>query len=246
MDGLEWKRSKYNAITRRFLRWAEKLAAHESDILVADSPGIQQHITSTLHLPSHYIPYGSDVVKAFDPSVIEFYGLKQSEYYMVLARLEPENNIEMIVNGFLNAQTDKKLLIVGNTNTPLARKLKRKYTNHSEIVFTGAIYETNILNALRHYSAHYFHGHSVGGTNPSLLEAMACGCTIVANNNIFNQYVLGDGGIYFSSEQDITGIINSTVSEVKKVEMLAMNLEKIRLQYNWKSICDSYENLILA
>ncbi|RYZ18596.1 MAG: glycosyltransferase, partial [Sphingobacteriales bacterium] len=169
------------------------------------------------------------------------YGLKPGGYYMILARMEPENHIEMVIRGYLLSGQRLPLVVIGNINNTYGKELQKKYT---EVRFMPGIYETGIVNALRHFSRLYFHGHSVGGTNPSLLEAMACGCTIAAHNNPFNKTVLEDNAFYFSSAEDIAGIVNNT-NDAAVNGMIEANQRKIQEHYSWSSIIDSYESLFL-
>jgi glycosyltransferase involved in cell wall biosynthesis len=156
--------------------------------------------------------------------------------------MEPENNIEMIIAGYLQTEQNRPLVIVGNAMNQLGKQLTRKYENE-KIRFHGSIYDQVILDNLRFFSRIYFHGHSVGGTNPSLLEAMACSCSIVAHDNIFNQAVLSDNAMYFSTAEEVKNIINHyTQPDKGKREK---NIEKIRTEYNWNKIIEKYEILFL-
>ena len=158
--------------------------------------------------------------------------------------MEPENNIEMIIKGYLASASKYPLMIIGNTSNNFGINMKNKYSA-SNIIFPGAIYDPVINNNLRYHAAIYFHGHSVGGTNPSLLEAMACQSNISAHNNIFNQHVLGDDADYFSSSMDIAAIINSSANNPVTKLRNENNLDKIKTTYNWPKIINSYEELML-
>lgn len=244
MDGLEWKRSKYGKLTKKFLKRAEWLAAKNSDVLIADSSRIQQHLMATYGKESSFIPYGADIFTDNNPIVLKKYGLQPNRYYLLIARMEPENNIEMVIKGYLAAQKLEPLIVVGNVNNKYGKYLVKNYDNYN-VIFVGAIYESTLINNLRYFSALYFHGHSVGGTNPSLLEAMACGCTIAAHRNVFNRSVLQREGDYFSSEREITSLINSPLSAELANERKKLNIEKIKTIYNWESIIEKYELLML-
>ncbi|HSC38315.1 MAG TPA: DUF1972 domain-containing protein [Chitinophagaceae bacterium] len=244
MDGLEWKRSKYSKLTRRFLQWAEKKAARHAAVLVADSPGIQDYLLKKYRKSSIYIPYGAEIPAGNSDAVLSKWAVASGQYFLLIARMEPENNIEMIIQGYLASGKPYPLLVVGNTKNAFGKYLLKKYP-HEKIRFTGAIYDQPAVNNLRYYSARYFHGHSVGGTNPSLLEAMGCQCNIAAHDNVFNRAVLTDCADYFSNWEDITRIIDelpdfSTVSQRKE-----RNLEKIKRLYNWETIINEYENVFL-
>ena len=245
MDGLEWKRSKYGRLTQRFLQSAEKWAATHGNILVADSIGIQDYILKKYGKTSIFIPYGAEIPLEYTDSALTERGLEAYKYFLLIARMEPENNIEMIIKGWLESGKPHPLIIVGNPKNKFGRHLMQKY-RHEKLRFIGAIYDQDVINNMRFYSALYFHGHSVGGTNPSLLEAMACQCNIAAHDNAFNKAVLTDSAWYFSGAEDITQIIDQapdfSVIDARKKK----NLEKIRTLYNWDAIIDKYENVFLT
>ena len=242
MDGLEWKRKKYNQATRKFLKYAEGLAARNSDHLIADSIGIQDYLKSKYNRYSTYIPYGSHVFEQGDNSFLKTYKLLPGEYYLVIARMEPENNIEMIVQGYLSTQKKYPLVIVSNAANNFGKYLRKKYAD-SNIIFTGAIFHVPTINCLRSYSGIYFHGHSVGGTNPSLLEAMGCYCNIAAHDNVFNRAILEESADYFSTASDIQKIFEAETGVDILKERKEKNAEKIRTVYNWNRIVDEYEKL---
>jgi len=243
MDGLEWKRSKYNKYVQRFLKYAEKLAALNADILVADSIGVKEYLKSTYQKEAAFIPYGADIFDSPDQSVISKYGLKPLSYHLVVARMEPENNIEMIIKGVINARKEKPLIIIGKTENNYGSELTEKYKNNKEIKFLGGIYESSIVNNLRYFSSLYFHGHTVGGTNPSLLEAMGCRALIVANDNIFNKSVLGADAYYFQDQQQIAEIISENYDKNQQLDKISNNIYKINTLYNWSHIIDEYEKI---
>lgn len=244
VDGMEWMRSKFNKPTKRFLKFAEALAAKNAQVLIADSPQMQQHFWNHYGRKPAYIPYGADIFSRPNPDILLSYKLSVQQYHLLVARIEPENNIEMVINGFLRSRQYYPLLIVGNTNNKFGKQLSRKFDNRG-VKFIGPVYDQYVLNNLRYFSGRYFHGHSVGGTNPSLLEAMACGCNIAAHNNVFNKSVLQTGADYFLNEKEVTHIIDmpgnpATLSERKK-----SNMEKIKNVYNIEKNIDDYEQLML-
>lgn len=242
MDGLEWKRTQYSKLTRAFLKKAEALAAKNGDYLVADSPGIQQHILDSYQKTSVFIPYGARPFTKPNASLLNQFQLIPDQYYLVISRLEPENNIEMIIDGFLNSKSGYDLIIVGKENK-FSKAWKQKYASE-KIKFIGPIYDKTALNNLRYFSKLYFHGHSVGGTNPSLLEAMSCQCNIVAHNNIFNKAILENNAIYFSKREEVTAMFD-TPSYAASTSCKQTNLKKIIETYNWEKIVDAYEALML-
>ena len=241
MDGLEWKRSKFPKPIQRFLKYAERLAILNSDYLISDSVGIQDYIKNKYHKESVYIPYGANVFKKPERKVLDTYGLKRYQYNILIARLEPENSIEIILDGMVSSKIPTTFLVIGNHQTKYGNFLKTKYIQYSKIVFLGGIYDIKILNNLRYYSNLYFHGHSVGGTNPSLLEAMGSGALICAHDNIFNKAILNDDAFYFKSQRDILKIALE-VNKKSHINLIKNNLYKIKNTYSWQLVNDQYLN----
>jgi len=242
MDGLEWKRSKFSKKVRNFLIYAEKLGVKYSDHLIADSIGIQEYIHEKYNRFSEYIPYGSHIFSNAKETIIEEYNLIKYEYNILVARLEPENSIEIILDGVVMAENKSIMLVIGNNETSYGAYLKNKFAIYKNIKFIGGIYDINILNNLRYFSNVYFHGHTVGGTNPSLLEAMGSNCLICANNNSFNNYILGDDGLRFDTAKDVALIINTANKlDLNEQFKLKNNLDKIRNIYSWDKIISQYE-----
>jgi glycosyltransferase involved in cell wall biosynthesis len=245
MDGLEWKRSKYSKKVQRFLKHAEKWAAMNGDVLIADSLGIQQYLKETYNKDSHFIAYGGVVFDAPDISVLNAYHLEPYAYDMLIARMEPENNIEMIIKGHVASGSSRPLIVVGKTNNAFGTYLVETYGKEKGVRFVGGIYDTAIINNLRYHSNLYFHGHSVGGTNPSLLEAMGCNCLIAAHNNVFNKTVLEEDAHYFSDEQQLATLVRRVDDKRAYAAMLENNIKKIRTRYSWARIIDEYEQVLL-
>lgn len=241
MDGLEWKRTKYKAKVRKFLLYAEKLAVKTSDYLVADSKGIQVYLQSKYKKDSVYIPYGTHIFNQPDQDKISAYLVKPYAYNMLIARMEPENNIETILDGMSESQTHFPFLIIGNYQNNFGKYLKNKYRNDERIRFLGPNYDMVALNNLRWYSNLYFHGHSVGGTNPSLLEAMASQSLVCAHKNEFNHAVLEDQAFYFSGKTDVKNILDRQLDKLQYEHYLTANLEKIESLYLWPKIIKDYE-----
>ena len=245
MDGLEWRRAKYSKLTRRFLLYAERLAVRFSNFRIADSPVIQDYYFNKYGIRTEYIAYGADVFTKADPEVLKTYGVEPGEYLLLMARMEEENNIEMVLNGFCSSGTSRKILIVGNMSNRHGQYLKKKFSEDRRIVFAGAIFEQEKVHALKVNSFLYFHGHSTGGTNPSLLEAMASKALILAHDNAFNKSVLGADAYYFSSAVEVKEFVDGFVRGASDEEMTRRNFEKIIHRYNWTDIIAKYERFIL-
>ncbi|PCI07344.1 MAG: glycosyl transferase family 1 [Gammaproteobacteria bacterium] len=244
MDGLEWKRAKYSHRVQKYLLWAEALAAKKSDFLVSDSMGIQDYIKEKYGLDSRYIPYGAHLFDGENDGVLVEYGLQPYKYNMLIARLEPENSIEIILDGVVKGKSEVPFLVIGNNETKFGMYLKEKYTNVKEVVFVGGIYEIETLNNLRFFSNLYFHGHTVGGTNPSLLEAMASSSLICAHANTFNSTILEDDAFFFSSVDDVATVLKN-VNKIEHDAKLVANRAKIMELYSWDKITAAYEKLFM-
>lgn len=244
MDGMEWMRSKYSKKVQGFLKRAERWAVRSSDALVADSTAIKHYLHETYQRSSDFIAYGATLFNNPDEGLLSQYGLNKHAYHLAIARFEPENNLEMIIKGFLQSNTREPLLLIGSTNNQFGRYLVAAYSSN-RIRFMGPLYDLAALNTLRHYSNCYFHGHSVGGTNPSLLEAMASSAYICAHGNPFNKAVLGDDAVYFSSAEDVTEIIAHDAGAEKRNRFIANNREKITSTYTWEKIISAYETTML-
>jgi glycosyltransferase involved in cell wall biosynthesis len=227
-----------------FLKHAEKWAALYSDFLIADSGTMQEYISARYRRNADYIPYGATVFDKPDESVLEKFGLAKHSYNMLVARIEPENNIEAIIRGCLAADTHAPLLIVGNHQNKFGRYLTTKYID-KKIIFYGAVYDLEMLNQLRYHSRYYFHGHSVGGTNPSLLEAMASQALVVAHDNVFNRAVLGNDAYYFSNSAHITSLLNQGPSRTGDAAKIENNLQKIRTRFSWDHVADRLEHVFM-
>ena len=243
MDGIEWKRSKYSKPVQQFLRFAERLAALSSDYLISDSLGIKKFLMERYKKESTYIAYGAHPFNTPNEKVINQYNVDKENYHMIMARFEPENNLDMVLQGVaLNEQDTTPILVIGNHNTKYGEFLKNKFNDHQKIRFIGGIYNIEHLNNLRYYSAIYFHGHSVGGTNPSLLEAMASNALIAAHDNDFNRAILKENGYYFSNPIEVKNLLQ-TIKKNDNLPLLQNNYEAIVKEFNLEKINGDYLQL---
>lgn len=249
MDGLENKRSKFGPTIRLFLNWEEKMAVKYSHYLIADNMGIHDYYKEKYGKESKFLAYGADIHTDFNAEYLKEFGLKPGNYYILIARLEPENNIVMAIEGYLHSKESqsKPLIIVGKTNTPHGRQLKDRYNKRRNVRFVDGIYDFSKLDSIRHFSCAYFHGHSVGGTNPSLLEAMAAGCFVFAHDNIFNRAVLKDNALYYNSAEKITEYLNNIneLSDTNKAVFINNNIKVIKNEYSWEHLIDEHEKYFL-
>lgn len=246
LDGLEHKRKKYSYLQRFIIYLLQNIATKKSEILIADSQEVWGYWKK--RFPRHtkkikVISYGADDCMLFSPKVLSDYRLKKDEYFLVIARLVPENNLEAVINSFNHYIGRKKLVIIGALdNTSYVKRLKKIASEN--VKFMGAIYDVNILDSLRQGCFIYIHGHSVGGTNPSLLEAMAAGCACLCHNNVFNVEVTEGKQIYFNSTYDLSILLNLLEHKSNDIEALKIkSLERVQQEYKWDRICSSYIEL---
>jgi glycosyltransferase involved in cell wall biosynthesis len=244
MDGLEWRRSKYSNKVQQFLKYAEKLAVKYSHFYVADSLVIKSYLNEKYNVNSRYIPYGADVFSEEEKEQVDLNTMK-GDYFLLMARMEPENNIETILEGFNDSNSHRKFKVLGDTGNKFGKHITTKFKGDERIEFKGAIFDTAKVRALQNNSHLYFHGHSVGGTNPSLLEAMASEALIAAHNNPFNKSVLHSDAFYFSNAKEVRYIVENVQREETEKAMVTNNLFKIKYQFNWEKIIDQYEEFIL-
>ncbi len=245
MDGLEYKRTKFNKWIQKFVFWEERQTVKHSHYLIADNMGIHDYYKEKYGKESKFLAYGADIHDDYDESLLAEFGLKTCNYYLLVARLEPENNIEMAIQGYLasNEKGKKPLVVVGKTNTPHGKELVTKYGNENSVKFVGGIYDFKKLNSVRYYSYAYFHGHSVGGTNPSLLEAMASDCYILANDNIFNRAVLKENAHYYKDANEVKNLLDNIyeLCENCREKFINANLNEIKKEYSWEHLVDQHE-----
>lgn len=244
--GLDWKRSKWNFLTKRFLKISEYLAVVNSNQLIADNIGIEQYILEEYGRKSEVIEYGGDQVctENYNNEDIIKYPFLNKPYAFSVARIQPDNNVELIIKAFIKSHSIIPLVFVGNwNNSRYGKTLKNKYHQYSNIYLFDAIYEAKELNKLRSNCHIYIHGHSAGGTNPSLVEAMYLGLPITAFSSGFNEYTTDYKALYFSNENQLRQIILST-SDLE-LNRIGLNMKKIADErYKWKTICFKYAEIL--
>jgi len=246
IDGLEWKRAKWNRIISFHLKMSEKLAGKFCNVVVTDSEVIQKYYFEKYKTRAVYIPYGADEIEDSNEDVLEKYGLKKSHYILQVCRLEPENNVHLTVTEFLQVKTNLVLAILGDNpfNTKYIQILK-DYRS-PKIKFLGSIYGDDYKTILKNAYC-YIHGHEVGGTNPALLEAMSAGKCVVVLNVPFNLEVINDAGISFRKEKgDLANKLKYLIENHPKVkEYEKKALERVREKYTWEKVINEYESLFL-
>lgn len=258
-DGHEWKRGKWNVAIRKYWKISEKLMVKRADLLVCDSKNIEKYIQSDYkqYNPiTTFIAYGADMEKSKlgdnDSKLMNWYKekeIKPKEYYLVVGRFVPENNYETMITEFMKSNTKKDFVLITNVEqNKFYDQLKEKteFDKDSRIKFVGTVYDQELLKKIRENAYGYFHGHEVGGTNPSLLEALATTDLNLLLDVGFNREVGGDGAVYFSKEDgNLAKTINNILTK-GEISMLSKKAkERIKSEYTWSKIVSDYEELFL-
>jgi glycosyltransferase involved in cell wall biosynthesis len=247
MDGLEWRRAKWKLPEKIWLYLNEWFGSWLGNHLIADHPEIEKHLTSRVSAQKiTMIPYGTDPLEQVDVTLLEQYNLIPNEYVIVIARPEPENHIREIVSAFSSKKRTLKLVIIG-----LYLPVKLPYYKEiievasEEVIFPGRIYDKAIINTLRFYARLYVHGHSVGGTNPSLVEALAAGSAVLAHDNLFNRWVAGEGAYYFEDELDCIQKFDRLLADSQELErMKEASLKRYQEEFSEQKHLKAYEALL--
>ena len=235
IDGLEWKRDKWGKVAKKFLKFSESMAVKYSDVIVADNQAIGDYVMEEYGRENVIIAYGGDHVIPKNPLYVE-----KSDYYLSLCRIEPENNVEMILEAF--AKTDRTLKFIGNwEKSEYGRHLKAAYSQFINIDIIDPVYDIETLYHLRMGCKGYIHGHSAGGTNPSLVEAMHFSKPIYAFDCNFNRYSTEDTAVYFSSSDDLNRQLKAHNTADLELEIGAKMKEIAKRRYTWKVIAKQYE-----
>ena len=244
MDGIEWKRSKWNFFTKKLMKYLESLSVKKSQFLVADNLGIQQYFKEAYNKDSFCIAYGANLSNDDNIENLGQFNVHPENYFMLIARLEPENNIELILEAYKNSERSEPFLVIGSYETKYGKYLFKKY-NNTRIKFLGSIYNKPVLDSLRYYCKAYLHGHSVGGTNPSLLEAMASSAFIIAHNNPFNNSILKLNALYFTTQKNLTEQYLDIDKKIAllKTSFINNNIHQIKTNFSWQYIIEEYENI---
>ena len=247
MDGLEWKREKWSLPAKAWFWLNEWAGSRVASHLVADHPEIGRHLARhTSDEKISVIPYGSDSVTSAPVSLIQKFGLSPKAYHILIARPEPENYILEIVRAYSQRERGVPLVILGKykrDGTPYQKTVLE--AAGPEVKFLGPIFDRAIVKSLRFHARAYFHGHRVGGTNPSLVEALGAGNPVIAHDNRFNRWVAGEGARYFGSASDIDGILNSLAAD--PAQLLAMedaSRQRHHEAFTQDHVLSKYEELL--
>jgi len=248
MDGIEWRREKWSQPARFWFWLNEWAGARVANHLVADHPEIAQHLERhTAKKKISVIAYGADPVTSAPSGLIRKYGLEPKSYYLLIARPEPENSILEIVNAYSQRPRGVPLVILGNYKSNGTRYQRTVLeAAGGEVIFLGAIFDREIVKSLRFHARAYFHGHRVGGTNPSLVEALGAGNAVIAHDNRFTRWVAGEGAAYFRTADDIDRILGTLDSDPSRLHaMEAASRKRYREEFTQEKILTAYEELLL-
>ena len=252
-DGHEWRRSKWNPMIRCYWKWSEKQMVTKADLVICDSKNIEKYIKKTyFHPNTTYISYGADVVKsALSDEAAGFMdwmkekGLSKGQYYLIVGRFVPENNYGAMIREFMNSNTSRDLVIVTNVNKKYQKELEKKFhwKNDKRIKFVGTVYDQELLKKIRENAYAYIHGHEVGGTNPSLLEALGSTQLNMLLKVGFNYEVGKDAALYWTKEEGSLRKLIDQVDNMKDEELRVYSnraKERIKTAYSWEMIGREY------
>lgn len=246
VDGLEWQRSKWGRFAKFYLHRAEGVAVRKEVRLIADAQGIADYYRARHRRDSTLIHYGAPMLRRddFDSHRIMSLDLIPHGYHLVVARLEPENNVHMILDGYTRSRAEHRLIVVGDAPYGADYVARLRQSVDARVSFLGSVWDQRLLNSLYAHSLSYLHGHSVGGTNPSLLRAVGAGAPVIAHDNVFNREVLGDNGKYFSAPADLAPLIEETEAESERALVRGrIAQEDVTMRYDWERVADQYQCL---
>jgi glycosyltransferase involved in cell wall biosynthesis len=243
VDGLEWKRAKWGRGGRNYYLAVERLAVRMSDALIADAVGIQDYYRQKFDADTVYLAYGAPLLAKDNADKLGQLDLAPRGYHLVVARFEPENHVHLIVDGFVRSESQLPLIVVGSA------PYSTRYTSavhalaDDRVRFIGGIWDQDLLDQLYANALVYWHGHSVGGTNPSLLRAIGSGTATNAFDVAFNREVLEGAGRYFSDPQDVAELVADAERPESDVAARGDQARLIAHRFNWDLVTDGYEQL---
>lgn len=248
VDGLEWQRSKWGRVGRRFYLINERLAVRWADALIADAVGIQAYYRGAYGAESTFIPYGAPILSSPRLDLLTQHDVEPFEYHLVVARLEPENHVRLAIQGYLQSHASLPLLVVGDA--PYSRdyvgQIRALAAESKSVRLLGSVWDQNELDALYAGAATYIHGHSVGGTNPSLLRAMGAAAPVLAWNVNFNSEVLANHGRFWHDAMSLSRLIQDQEKNPAAARAMgAAGQRRAQLAYTWDGVADQYEQLCM-
>ncbi|MBT4483039.1 MAG: DUF1972 domain-containing protein [Candidatus Latescibacteria bacterium] len=239
--GLDWQRDKWGKAAKKFLKFSENLAVRNSGTLIADNQGIQNYISNTYKQDSFLIEYGGNqaVKEVIGDSDIEKYPFLNNQYAMSVARIQPDNNVQMILEAFCQ-NTIIPLVFIGNWSaSAYGCKMKKEFSNQNNIYLLDAIYDQKYLDVIRSNCDLYVHGHSAGGTNPTLVEAMSLGLPIFCYSSGFNEFTTEHKALYFEEKEQLKDLLNNT--DKNTMINIGRDMKNIAdRRYKWQIIVDKY------
>lgn len=244
VDGLEWKRAKWGPVGKRWYLASERLAVRWADTLIADAAGISAYYRDRYGADTRLISYGAPIVGGPDPERLSSMGLSPAGFHLIVARFEPENNIDLMLEGYRRSSIGLPLVVVGDVfyRSAYAREVRARYSGVPGVRFVGGVWDQELLDSLYAGAATVLHGHSVGGTNPSLLRAMGAGATVLAFDVTFNREVLGDTGRFFSDPDGLAELLRShAAGDLPALGDRARG--RARERYVWDDVARAYEDL---
>jgi glycosyltransferase involved in cell wall biosynthesis len=248
MDGIEWRRDKWSTAERAWLYLNERAGCLLGNHLIADHPEIEKHLRTRVFAHKiTMIPYGAEEIIAADEGLLRGLGLTPDGFALVVARPEPENSILEIVRAFSVRKRDIRLVVLGDLK-PRENVYHRALLEAAgdEVMFPGAIYDKAMLAALRFHARLYIHGHTVGGTNPSLVEALGAGSPVLAHDNGYNRWVAGQGAAYFLNQASCADKLDALLNDEARIrEMSAWSRHRFHAAFRWDHVLQSYERLLL-
>ena len=246
LDGLEWKRAKWQGAGRRYLKWSERRAVNNADAVIADARAIQTYVRQTYRSEARFIPYGAPIVWNASSQHRLTSRVQPHRFHLVVARIEPENSVEMIVRGFLTSEASLPLVVVGDNpyDSAYLARCATLLESSSRIEWLGSVWDQAELDWYYANCLTYLHGHTVGGTNPSLLRAMGAGAMVIARDVSFNREVCGDEGSFFSTEVELAETVDRLEGQPDEaLEIGARLRSRAARLYRWDDVATSYENL---
>ncbi|WP_029290013.1 DUF1972 domain-containing protein [Cellulomonas sp. HZM] len=246
VDGLEWRRAKWGANGRRYYRAAEQLAVRWSDALVADAQGIADYYADEFGARTRLLAYGAPRVDVGTERLAEL-GLVAGGFHVVVARFEPENHVLEAVQGYVRSSAELPLVVVGSApySDTYTAAVRAAAGDDPRVRLLGGVWDQELLDQLYAGASTYVHGHSVGGTNPSLLRAIGAGTATIAYDVAFNREVLRSEGLYFADAAELAGHLERAESDPAATTRRGEALRLRALDYDWDDVTAGYERLAL-